>query len=874
VRQFYTERLYKTKTLPLLGIWSKNCNVNKFSTNHLDDIEKLIALWESQKVIGENISKLHIIKPRSARLEDFPEELHPFIRKALDKFGIHSLYLHQKQSWDAFQQGKNMVVVTGTASGKSLCYDLPVLDTALCQEDSCALFIFPTKALTQDQKESMTNLINGLKESDQTLEIPLTIYDGDTPQALRKNIREKSRLLYTNPDMIHRAILPHHTLWARFFRNLKFIIIDEIHIYRGVFGSNVANVIRRIKRVANFYSAHPLFILTSATIANPRQLAEKLIEEDVLIIDQDGSPRDEQYFIFYNPPITQPELGIRANPMVEGDRLAGDLLAYAIQTIIFARSRRSVEFMLKYLTLHYPDQVEKIRAYRSGYLPSDRRRIERDFRERKTNIVVATNALELGIDIGGVNAIVLIGYPGTIAATRQQAGRAGRKQAKSMAILIASSFPADQFIINHPSYLLEKTAENALINPDNLLILLQHIRCAAFELPFSENDRYGGLSPEVLKDILNFLMNEGTLHLAGNRYFWREDQYPAEGVSLRATSNNRILLKSNSGERPEIIGEIDRPSSYWMVHPKAIYLHEGQTYFVENLDLEQEIASLKPVETDYYTEPLKEITVEKIGVQKQEKVVSAEIFYGEIKVTTQVKGFKRIKWDTHEVLENSPLDLPPVDLQTTAFWFALSSETVQKLRDLGQWTAEPNNYGPSWDRTRLIVRQRDNFRCRVCGRPEMGVAHHVHHIIPFKNFPSYLEANRIENLITLCPSCHKRAEEVVRIRSGLAGLSYVLGHIATILLMCDINDLGVYSEPESTLTDGQPTVAIYEQIPAGIGLSEALYEMSDNLFQLAHDHVHTCACTDGCPSCVGAPGVNGSGSKTETLTILSFLINK
>lgn len=848
--------------------------MNKFSTNHPDNIEKLMALWERQEIIGDNISNLHVIKPRIARVEEFPNTLHPYIKNVLNQVGIDSLYLHQKMSWDAFRERKNIVVVTGTASGKSLCYDLPILDSAIREKDSCALFLFPTKALTQDQKESMTKLITGLAEQDQTIDIPLTIYDGDTPQTYRKNIRERARLLYTNPDMIHRAILPHHTLWARFFQNLKFIVIDEIHIYRGVFGSNVANVIRRIKRVANFYSSFPTFILTSATIANPKQLAEKLIEEDVEIIDQDGSPRDEQFFLFYNPPIIRPELGIRANPMVECDRLAGDLLSYNIQTIIFARSRRSVEFMLKYLTLHYPNFIDKIRGYRSGYLPGDRRRIEKEFREGKTQVVVATNALELGIDIGGVNAIVLIGYPGTIAATRQQAGRAGRKQTKSMAILIASSNPADQFIINNPSYVLEKSTENALINPDNLLILLQHIRCGAFEIPFSENDRFGNLPSETLKGILEVLENAGTLHHAGDRYFWTESQYPAEEVSLRTTSNSRILLKKENGDRPEIIGEIDRPSSYWMVHPKAIYLHEGQTYFVENLDLEQEIAVLRPIETDYYTEPVKDITIEKISIEKQADVAAAEKYYGEIKVTTQVKGFNRIKWDTHEVLENAPLDLPPVELQTTAFWFGLNEETIEKLRELGQWSAEPIKYGPNWERQRFTVRQRDQFRCRVCGRAESGIAHHVHHIIPFRNFPSYLEANKTENLITLCPSCHQRAEEVVRIRTGLAGLSYVVGHIATILLMCDINDLGVFSEPDSKLTDGKPTVVIYEQIPAGIGLSDTLFEMSDDLFQLAYNHIQSCQCTDGCPSCVGAPGINGAGSKTETLTILSFLNKK
>jgi DEAD/DEAH box helicase domain-containing protein len=832
-----------------------------------NSLDRLLRAWRLQPEVQQNIIDWHTEPARSSQWAAIPSDLTPEAAGALHNTGIDRLYVHQAQAIQLAGKGRHFVVITGTASGKTLCYNIPVIDNLVRDPEARALYIFPTKALTQDQLTGLNRLLSNLDPQPGAF-----VYDGDTPSSIRPRLRTSARVILTNPDMTHISILPHHTLWADFFRNLRYIVIDEIHIYRGIFGSHLANLVRRIKRVAAFYGAHPQFFMTSATIGNPRELAERLIEEPVEVIEQDGSPRGERHMLLYNPPIVYPELGIRRGASNEAIRLVGDLLAYQVQTILFARARRSVEIMLRNLRDEHAGDSEQIRGYRSGYLARERRSIEQDLRSGQARAVVATSALELGIDIGGLDAAILVGYPGTIAATRQQAGRAGRRTDSALAILVASASPLDQFLMKHPEYIFERSPEQALIDPDNLLILLAHLRCAAFELPFRKGEGFGKASQPFVDGLLSVLEESGTVHLSNGRYFWTADQYPASNISLRTASEAPVLLQAEQNDgRLAMIGEVDDESARWMVHPNAIYLHDGQEYEVETLDLERHLAVMHPVNVDYYTEAIQNVTIEKIAVLKEGPVSGASKFYGEILVTAQVTGYRRLKWGTLEILGEGMLDLPPTTLRTTAYWIALSEATVDLLREEGRWSNDPNEYGPNWNRVRNQVRVRDQFTCQVCGLVEQGQAHHVHHKRPFRTFQSFIEANQLDNLVTLCPACHKRAEASIRMRSGLFGLGYVLHNLAPLFLMCDIGDIGLDANPKSALTDNLPAVAIYDMVPAGIGLSERLFEIQDRLLANAYELVSSCACQDGCPSCVGPAGENGAGGKAETLAMLRHL---
>jgi DEAD/DEAH box helicase domain-containing protein len=843
-------------------------------------VSLLLSHWRTDPEIASNIDASRSIPFRPARFVPLPEAIHPVLAQALQKQGISALYTHQLAAWEHVQAGRNVVVVTGTASGKTLCYNLPVLDCLLRNPRARALYLFPTKALAQDQLDGLRELVRDLPSPDTSLKRLVSIYDGDTPTSSRPAIRTVSRLILSNPDMLHTGILPHHTAWAEFFHDLQFVVIDEMHTYRGVFGSHVANVLRRLKRVANFYGAAPRFILTSATIANPRELAGRLIEEPVTLVDDDGAARGTKTFLIYNPPIINKDLGLRKSALQESVRLADDLLTYNVQTIIFARSRRSVEIILTYLrqtaSFSAGKKVtgsEDIRGYRSGYLPRQRREIERGLRQGHVRAVVATNALELGIDIGDMGAALLVGYPGTIAAAWQQAGRAGRGEAASLAVLVATADPLDQFLASHSDYFFERSVEQALVNPDNLLILLGHLSCAAFELPFLAGEGFGNVDPSRVGEFLDFLQEQGVLHHSGAKYFWMSDQYPAQSVSLRSASADAVVLQieGDNSASPAVIGQVDFASALWMVHPQAIYLHEGQAYSVENLDLEQKVAHLHPVETDYYTEPRTESTVQLLEKLDESEAPGAVKAYGEISVTTQVMGFRKVKWYTHEQLGLGEVTLPPTELQTTGYWLSINEQTIARLQELGLWTNAPNDYGPTWPAQRDRARARDGYCCQVCGAPEQGRAHDVHHKTPFRTFASSQAANQLNNLITLCSTCHRRAETVVRVRSGLAGLAFVLGHLAPFYLMCDTRDLGVHSDPQSLLAGGNPAVVIYDQVPAGIGFSQRLFELHDEMMLRASELVSACECTDGCPSCVGPGGENGQGGKRETLAILQSL---
>jgi len=831
------------------------------------------------------VAAWHRFPARPGRYADFPPELDARLVAMLRTRGIERLYSHQATAVAAALRGEHVAVVTPTASGKTLCYNLPVLHTLLNVPSARALYLFPTKALAQDQLAELRALTSSHALSAIGHQ-PFATYDGDTPKAERSRVRRSARLLITNPDMLHMGILPHHTRWANFFANLHYVVLDELHTYRGVFGSHVANVLRRLRRICEFHGSQPQFICCSATIGNPQEHAERLLGADVTLVDDDGSPKGEKHFLLYNPPLVDRELGIRRSYLLEARRIAGRLLDADVQTIVFARARLTVEILLTYLrdwmereTKEKRErkgaegaEVEMVRGYRGGYLQRMRREIERGLREGSVRGVVATNALELGIDIGQLSAAVLVGYPGTIASTWQQAGRAGRRRETSLAVLVASASPLDQYLIAHPNYLFQRSPEQALIHPDNLVILLHHLRCAAFELPFAQGESFGGFGDVAA--LLDFLVEEGELHRSAETWYWVGETYPAQEVSLRTASPDRfvIMVHEGDGSGPQVIGGVDRFSVPFLVYEGAVYLHEGRSYIVQELDWEGQRAFVMPADVGYYTDASTSAQVQVLEVQAQTQAAGAIKAHGEVLVKVKATGYRRVKRYTHENLGWGEIDLPEQEMQTTAYWLSLPEETVERLRQGGLWVSDRPGYGPNWAAQRDSARERDGYRCQHCGVPERrGRQHDVHHLRPFREFgyvpganEAYREANRLENLVTLCASCHRQAEASQRMRSGLAGLGYALSHVASLHLMCDPRDLGSVTEPRSVSTR-MPTITLYEKVPAGLGFAERLYELHQTLLDAAHELVSGCPCAHGCPACVG-PVLNPE-QETKTLTL-------
>ena len=605
---------------------------------------------------GQQTCVTHIehFPAQDARYAGFPEGLHPLVIEVFKKRGIEQLYTHQAEAVQKTLAGQNVVVVTPTASGKTLCYNIPVLNTVLTHPDARALYLFPTKALAQDQMEELYQLIQLTGRDLKTF-----TYDGDTPQDARRAIRAQGHVVVSNPDMLHAGILPHHTKWVQLFENLKYVVIDELHSYRGVFGSHLTNVLRRLKRICAFYGSKPQFICCSATIANPKELAAKLLEEDVELVDNNGAPRGEKYFVFYNPPVVNQQLGIRRSYVNETRSVALSFLKRGLQTLVFANSRLVTEILVTYLK----DALERnvlsrdlVRGYRGGYLPLERREVEKSLREGKILGVVATNALELGVDIGSLEVCVMAGYSGSIASTWQRAGRAGRRSGVSAAVLVASSAPLDQFIVEHPEYFFGQSPEHGLINPDNLEILLNHVKCAVFELPFTDGEKFGKVET---RDILKFLEENGFVHAAGGQWHWTSEAYPADVVSLRSVSSDNFVVLDVTGE-PKIISKVDFPSALTTVHEKAIYIHEGQQYFVEKLDYKERRAHVKQVDLDYFTDAISYTQVRILDTFESQPTPlmsplgkggpqgGAVKNHGEIHLTTQVVGFKKIKFYTLE----------------------------------------------------------------------------------------------------------------------------------------------------------------------------------------------------------------------------------
>jgi DEAD/DEAH box helicase domain-containing protein len=651
----------------------------------MDRVESVLESFRKDSRFRGNITFWHSLAPKPPYYGEWPENFSPDIINALQRRGIERLYTHQAQAVRCVLDGDNVIVVTPTASGKTMCYNLPVLHHLTCvNKDARALYLFPTKALSQDQVLEARELAGELKH-----DLKIHTFDGDTPQSARRAIRNSGHIVVTNPDMLHTGILPHHTLWIRLFENLEYIVVDEVHHYRGVFGSHLANLMRRLQRICKFYGSNPKFICCSATIANPEELSEKLFGAPFKLIDDNGAPRGEKHFIFYNPPVINEELGIRKSVINEASRIASDFLLSEVQTIVFGRSRLRVEILTTYLKRameRNKKDPNRIRGYRGGYLPNERRDIEEGTRSGRYLGVVSTNALELGIDIGQLKAAVLAGYPGTIASTWQQGGRAGRQQETSVVVLVASSAPLDQFIIQHPRYFFGTTPESGLVNPDNLAIMASHLKCGAFELPFDDGEPFGNVE---IGDFLQYLEEERVLRHAGDKWFWSSAAYPAEEISLRSASSENFVI-INTTEQNTVLGEVDLHSASMLIHEQAIYLHQSKQFVIDKLDWDGRTAYAREVEVDYYTDAVEESDIKVITTDVNQRIQSerrpdpdacATRHFGEVAVSTIVPKYKKIRFETHENVGFGNIHLPQLDKQTESYWVELSEELALKISE-------------------------------------------------------------------------------------------------------------------------------------------------------------------------------------------------
>jgi DEAD/DEAH box helicase domain-containing protein len=754
-------------------------------TTATDAIEALLADSALQPLVAAH----RVLEPRPPRHAPWPEGLDPRLADALRSRGVEALYTHQAQALEAIRARRNVCVVTPTASGKTLCYNLPVLDAVARDPTARALYLFPTKALAADQLVELRALADAAE-----LDLKTHTYDGDTPPNVRSVVRAAGQVVITNPDMLHAAILPHHTKWFKLFENLQFVVIDELHTYRGLFGSHVANVIRRLRRITRHYGADPVFICASATIANPRDLAERILEAPVELVDDNGAPSGRRHILVINPPVANEQLGIRSSALLTGQRVAERLIGGGVQTIAFARSRTSVEVLTTYLRETFappPGHPHTIRGYRGGYLPNERKEIERGLRDGRVRGVVATNALELGIDIGGLDAAISIGYPGTIASTWQQMGRAGRRVSTSLSALICSSAPIDQFLAAHPEYLFETSPEHGLINPDNLHVLLNHLRASSFELPVPAAERFGIDETPALLDVLE---EDGYLRRAeDDRYYWSHENFPASSFSLRSGAPENVVIVDTSGDRHRVLGEVDLFAAPLLVHEKAIYIHEGVQFHVDRLDWDERKAYVTRTDVDYYTDADLGITLKVLEVFDEADQPPAGMRQrGEVMVAWKVTMFKKIKYHTHENVGWGSISIPEQEMHTTACWLVPPAELV-------------NRY------------ERDTLD------------------------------------------------------GALIGLARVARTTASLLLMCDPRDLGVLAQVQAPFT-GRPTVYVYDAVPGGVGLTERLFTLTDQLVRACREAVDSCGCSDGCPACVGPAievGPRGKATVSELLAGLS-----
>ena len=774
-------------------------------------LEEILNIVENSAE-GRNFVHKEIIPERKGRFVPFPENLHPEIVSALKGSRIESLYSHQAESFRLAKEGKNIVVVTPTASGKTLSYNLPVIDEILRDPSSRALYIFPTKALSQDQVAELMDIKKYFINPFTTF-----TYDGDTPADARQKIREKGNIVVTNPDMLHQAILPHHTKWDKFFKNLKYIVIDELHYYRGVFGSHFANVLRRLRRILRFYSSKPVFIMASATISNPGGLAERLIEQPVVVIDRNGAPAGKKYFYFYNPPVINKDLRIRKSALRESTKLAANFIENGFYTIVFAHSRLQVEIMVKYLKGAVEKKLQdmgQIRGYRGGYLPLRRREIEEGLRNGEVKGVVSTNALELGIDIGSLDVSVMAGFPGTIASAWQQAGRAGRKQRSSAAILVATSSPVDQFLMNNPEYFFGKDPEEALINPDNLLILTDHVRCAAFELPFEEGEKLGN---KDVTEFLEYLEEEGVVFKKSGRWFWMSESYPANQVSLRNMGDENFTVIDITGA-PRVVAEVDYFSAPKMLYEGAIYMVEGVTYQVEKLDFENHRAYVKKAKIDYYTDAIDYSRLKILDIFEEEGE-SAVYGYGEVQVITNIAGFKKVKFFTSENVGYGDVHLPDIELHTTSFWIQLDN-THRERSNLGIYEFIEAVHGIGYAMKNISAIY------AMCDPRDISM------VVSDKN-------------------------EKWNYHEGVKGGEFY-------------GEDGFKIDPPEEIY--KPSVYIYENYPGGVGISSELFRLRKTLLIETKKLIENCGCERGCPSCVGPVTYTENDVKGNAIKILNMLI--
>jgi DEAD/DEAH box helicase domain-containing protein len=630
------------------------------------------AIERFQQWMADPDSPVRAVRRQPARpgeFAEFPETLAPVLQKALVARGIDRLYTHQAEAFSQAAAGRNTVIVTPTASGKTLCYNLPVLNGLLADPNARAMYLFPTKALAGDQLVEFQKAVDAMGS-----DLRAFTYDGDTPQDARRAIRERANVVFTNPDMLHSGVLPHHTKWAKAFENLRYVVIDELHYYRGVYGSHLANLLRRLKRVCEFYGSSPQFICCSATIANPKELAEALTGLPFELVERNGAPSGDKYVVFYNPPVVNKALGIRRSYLNETRRMARELLDRGQQTLVFANSRLATEILLTYLK----DDYSGVRGYRGGYLPKERREIESQLRDGNIRAVVATNALELGIDIGSLDAVVMAGYPGTIASTWQRAGRAGRRQTASLAVLVASSAPLDQYIVEHPEYFFDRPSEHAYINPDNLEILLSHLKCAAFELPIRDGEKFG---QHDTGDLCRFLSDLKLLHHSGSTWNWTSDTYPADAVSLRSVSSDNFVVVDISGNH-QVIAEVSFTAALTTLYEKAIYLHDARQYQVERFDYEGRKAYVRRVDSDYFTDAIDYTQVKELEEVESSPAGGIRIAHVDVRLNRQIVGFKKIKFYTMENVGAGNLSMPEQEMHTTAFWLHFPAEFLARFNDL------------------------------------------------------------------------------------------------------------------------------------------------------------------------------------------------
>jgi DEAD/DEAH box helicase domain-containing protein len=795
-----------------LALRQSNESCGEDACSALEIVQDALRTLVSRSRSDEVLTSVRHIPAREAQFRPMPGWVNDELAAAYHAKGIQQLYSHQETAAQLAYAGKNVVVVTPTASGKTLCYNLPILNAVLENPDTRALYLFPTKALAQDQLAELHDLASRLNDS-----FGVFTYDGDTPGDARKAIRERGHVILSNPDMLHSGILPHHTKWTRLFENLRYIVLDELHTYRGVFGSHLANVLRRLMRIARFYGSNPQFICCSATIANPGELAAQLIASETAVVEENGAPAAEKLFVFYNPPMVNRNLGIRRSYLNETTRVAKELLARKLQTIVFANSRLHTEVLLTYLQQANPPQpgrAEPVRGYRGGYLPTERREIERGLRDGRIRGVVATSALELGIDIGSLDACVMAGYAGSIASTWQRAGRAGRRNGTSCAVLVASSAPIDQFIVQHPDYFFGSSPEHAYVEPDNLEILVNHLKCAAFELPISPDERFGDVD---LPELCELLTETGFLHRSGAHWHWVQEAYPADTISLRSVTSDNFVIIDTTGEKngkPEVIGEVDFSSALTTVHPKAIYLHQGQQYHVVRLDFQQRKAYVRPVNVDYFTDAIRYTQVRVLETAEEERIAGpAARAHGDVLVRSQVVGFKKIKFFTNENVGSGKLELPENEMHTTAFWVTLEHELLTNL----PFT--------------LSERQSGIF----------GLLY------------------ALESMATLLLMCDRRDLGTAvgdRPPTGDTGIDWGPPTMA---------------EPSEMTEFFSPNLYLYDAYPGGIGFSEPLYRVHNVLLRRTRELIAGCPCEQGCPSCVGPAGEKSEHTKEAALAILEHL---